>query len=74
MLIVIVTILGRSMCSAYIYCENNGEYIFNANSYVIVTITGRSISSVNSDCDNNGEVYMQCNSDCDNNGELIVQF
>jgi hypothetical protein len=42
-LIVIVTITGRSICSANIYYDNNGGFICSVNSY----------------CDNNGEVYMQ---------------
>jgi len=41
---VIVTIMGRSICSAYIYCDNNGEIICSVSSY----------------CDNNEEVYMHC--------------
>jgi hypothetical protein len=46
-LAVIVTIMiitGRSICSTYIF----------------VAITGRFICSVNIYCENNGKVYMQC--------------
>jgi hypothetical protein len=56
-LTVIVTIMGRSICNADSYCDNNwGLYVVLT---VIMTITDMSICSVNSYCDNNGEVYMQ---------------
>ena len=61
MLTVIVTIMGRYICSASSYCENNDN---NARSTCSVNcdvkITVRSICSANSYCDNNGEVYVQC--------------
>ena len=46
-IVTIMTIIGRSICSANCYCDindNNGEVLCDANSY----------------CDNNGEVYLQC--------------
>ena len=49
----IMTITGRSMCSAKSYLQ----YAVLA---FIVTIMGMSICSVSSYYDNNGEVYMQC--------------
>ena len=71
MLIVIVIITGRSICSANIYSYNNGEILyvvltvivkitrrFICSVAVIVIITVRSICSPNSFCDNNGEIYM----------------
>ena len=57
MLTVIVTIMGRYICSADSYCDNNGGLFVLLT--VIMTITGISICSVNSYCDNNGEVYME---------------
>jgi len=46
--IVIVTITAMSKCTAYSYCDNNGEvYIFAMLAIIvtIMTITGRSICS-----------------------------
>jgi hypothetical protein len=46
-IVTIMTITGRYICSANSYCDNNdnnGEVLCDANSY----------------CDNNGEVYMHC--------------
>ena len=60
MLAVILTIMGRSICSANIYCDNKEEGIY-AVLAVTMTIKGRLICTVNSYCDNNdynGEVYM----------------
>ena len=63
MLAVIVTIMiitGRSICSTYIYCGNKRGGLFVVLTF-IVKITGRYICNVNSYCDNNdnnGEVYM----------------
>ena len=58
----IVTITGRSICSANSYCDNNagGLYAVLTVSVTIMIITGRSICSEYIYCDNNGEVYMQC--------------
>ena len=42
MLAVIVTLMGRYICSANIYCDNNGEVYMQCNS----------------DCDNNVVIYM----------------
>ena len=47
MLAFIVTITGRSICSASSHCDNNEK-------------KGRSICSANNYCDNNGEVYVHC--------------
>ena len=58
-LTVIVSIMGRYICSINSYRDNNGEVIY-AVLTVIVIITGKSMCSVYIDCDNNGEVYMQC--------------
>jgi hypothetical protein len=61
-LIVNVTITGRSKCSVSSYCDKmtiTGRSVFSTNSDV--TITGRSIYSANSYCDNkdnNGVLYM----------------
>ena len=59
MLIVIVTITGRSICSVNSYCENKVEVYMQCLT-CIMTITGRSIGSANSYCDKNGEVSMLC--------------
>jgi hypothetical protein len=45
-LTVIVTITGRSICSADSYCDNNG--VLYVVLTVIMKITGMSICSVNS--------------------------
>jgi len=64
-LVVIVTIMtmtGRAMCSVNSYCDNNWKGLCTLLAD-IVTITGRSICSVNRYCDNNG-----------NNGEVYLQY
>jgi len=43
-IVTIMTIMGRSICSTKIYCDNNGRFICSVNIY----------------CENNGGVYMQC--------------
>ena len=62
MLAVIVTIMtmtGRYICSVNSYCDNNGRSIHALFTFTVTT-TGRSICSANSYCEHNGEVYMQC--------------
>ena len=58
MLTVIVIIMGRSISSVNISCDNNGGGDLYVVLTVIVTITGRSICSVNIHSDNNGEIYI----------------
>ena len=55
---VIVTIMGRPICSADSYCDNNGGLYLVLT--VIMSMKGMSICSVSSYCDNNGKVYMEC--------------
>ena len=57
MLTVIVIIMGRSISSVNISCDNNGGDLY-VELTVIVTITGRSICSVNSYYENNREAYV----------------
>ena len=44
--VTILTMMGRSICTANSYCDN-------------MTITRSSISSANRYCDNNGGVYVR---------------
>ena len=63
-IVTIMTITGRFICSANSYCDNNdnnGDVYMQAVLAVIVTIMTikwRYICSVNSYWDNNWEVYM----------------
>jgi hypothetical protein len=58
-LTVIVIIMGRSISSVNISCDNNGGDLYVVLT-VIVIITGISVCNVNIHSDNNGEIYMQC--------------
>ena len=59
-IVTIMTITERFICSAIMHYDNNGVVSLHSLQF-FVKITGRSIYSVCSYCDNNdnnGEVYM----------------
>ena len=60
-IVTIMTITGRFICSVNSYCDNKGDVDVELIVIVtIMTITGRSMCSVNSCCDNKGDVDVQC--------------
>jgi hypothetical protein len=58
-IVTIMTITGRYICSPNIYCDNNGDVYMLAVILTAMTITISSKCTANSYCDNNVEVYMQ---------------